>query len=120
MNPQRLVEARQEKGLSQREVGEALGITSKDNAARIKISRYERGIQTPPYDVACRIAEILNVPTCYFYIDDKDFAKQVLILYKNNFENGFENELINILKTENKEYKQTLKDFKEKLNSLSL
>ncbi|MEQ1966782.1 helix-turn-helix transcriptional regulator [Xenorhabdus nematophila] len=113
MNPQRLVDARKAKKLSQREVGEALGAISKEQA-KLKISRYERGVLTPPYNVACQIAAILDVPTCYFYIDDDCFAEQVLILYRKNLCHGdeFENELITTLTKKTREYEKAFEDFK--------
>ncbi|CDG96139.1 putative DNA binding protein [Xenorhabdus bovienii str. puntauvense] len=117
MNPQRLVEARKAKNLSQREVGEALGINNKDQAARIKISRYERGETTPPYNVACKIAEILDVPTCYFYIDDDLFAEKVLRLFKEAPSNEIESNLITTLKKKNKKYEKILKNIQNEINS---
>ncbi|WP_426575266.1 helix-turn-helix domain-containing protein (plasmid) [Xenorhabdus stockiae] len=128
MNPQRLIDARKAKKLSQREVGEALEGTSKGRA-RIKISEYERGVLSPPYDVACQLAAILNVPTCYFYINNEDdiFAEQVLMLYRNNFGNGFEKELITTLTKKSREYeksfddlKNTLEDFKKTMEHINL
>ncbi|TDB45240.1 XRE family transcriptional regulator [Photorhabdus khanii subsp. guanajuatensis] len=117
MKPQRLIAARKAQNLSQRAVGEALGIIDSEQA-RKKISRYEKGSVFPTYEVACQIAKILNVPECYFYIDDDFFAEQVLMLYKNNFSDGFENSLIITLKEKNQEYEQALKDIKRTINSL--
>ncbi|WP_240042422.1 MULTISPECIES: helix-turn-helix domain-containing protein [Photorhabdus] len=112
-----MIAARKAQNLSQRAVGEALGIIDSEQA-RKKISRYEKGSVFPTYEVACQIAKILNVPECYFYIDDDFFAEQVLMLYKNNFSDGFENSLIITLKEKNQEYEQALKDIKRTINSL--
>ncbi|WP_339366719.1 helix-turn-helix transcriptional regulator [Photorhabdus khanii] len=112
-----MIAARKAQSLSQRAVGEALGIIDSEQA-RKKISRYEKGSVFPTYEVACQIAKILNVPECYFYIDDDFFAEQVLVLYKNNFSDGFENSLIITLKEKNQEYEQALKDIKRTINSL--
>ncbi|WP_240042286.1 helix-turn-helix domain-containing protein [Photorhabdus khanii] len=112
-----MIAARKAQSLSQRAVGEALGIIDSEQA-RKKISRYEKGSVFPTYEVACQIAKILNVPECYFYIDDDFFAEQVLMLYKNNFSDGFENSLIITLKEKNQEYEQALKDIKRTINSL--
>ncbi|MGJ0637691.1 helix-turn-helix domain-containing protein [Xenorhabdus bovienii] len=119
MNPQRLIDARKAKKLSQREVGEALGASSKEHA-KLKISRYERGVLSPPYDVACQIAAILDVPPCYFYIDDDSFAEQVLILYKKNFchNHTFEDELITKLTTKTRAYEKAFEDFKNTMESI--
>ncbi|WP_254361271.1 helix-turn-helix domain-containing protein [Photorhabdus heterorhabditis] len=112
-----MIEARKAQNLSQREVGEALGIIDSEQA-RKKISRYEKGTVFPPYEIACQIANILNVPECYFYISDDLFAEQVLMLYKNNFSDGVENNPIITLKEKNQEYEQALKDIKRTINSL--
>ncbi|MDC9615506.1 helix-turn-helix transcriptional regulator [Xenorhabdus khoisanae] len=119
MNPQRLVDARKAKSLSQREVGEALGIANKERA-KVKISEYERGVLTPPYNIACKIAAILDVPPCYFYIDDDNFADQVLILYRKNFchDHEFENELITTLTTKTRKYEKAFEEFKNTMESI--
>ncbi|WP_426577085.1 helix-turn-helix domain-containing protein [Xenorhabdus stockiae] len=121
MNPRRLIDARKAKNLSQREVGEALGASSKEQA-KLKISRYERGVLSPPYGVACQLATILSVPTCYFYIDDDDdiFAEQVLILYKKNLchDHTFEDELITTLTTKTKEYEKAFEEFKNAMEAI--
>ncbi|PHM59540.1 helix-turn-helix domain-containing protein [Xenorhabdus ishibashii] len=84
MNPQRLIAARKARGITQQQLGEALG-ENQQNAdfAKMRIYRYERGIVVPPYDIVCELAEILDIPECYLYIKDDLFAEQVLILYKN-------------------------------------
>jgi transcriptional regulator with XRE-family HTH domain len=38
------------------------------------MSRYESGHHEPPYRVAVRIAEVLQVPVAYFYCDRDDLA----------------------------------------------
>ncbi|MDC9591585.1 helix-turn-helix transcriptional regulator [Xenorhabdus sp. XENO-10] len=116
MNAHRLVAARKACGLSQRTLGEALGINPEQAIGRI--SRYERGVATPAYEIVCQIAEILNVPSCYFYIEDDNFAEQVLILHKMNSIDGFENNLIVYLQEEVQEYKNALKEMQKIMNSL--
>ncbi|MDB6374964.1 MULTISPECIES: helix-turn-helix domain-containing protein [Photorhabdus] len=108
-----MIAARKEQNLSQQELGKALGIIDSVQA-RKKIGRYETGSISPTYETACQIAKILNVPECYFYIDDDFFAKQVLMLYKNNISS----DPIIALKERNQEYKQALKDIKHTINSL--
>ncbi|PHM67974.1 helix-turn-helix domain-containing protein [Xenorhabdus sp. KJ12.1] len=97
MNTKRLLESRKAKGLSQRGLGEKLGIEDAD-IARTTISRYECGRATPSYSTVCKIADILSVPPCYFYIDDDFFAEQVLRLYKKS-NTPLENELMVAKKT---------------------
>ncbi|MCW7550675.1 helix-turn-helix domain-containing protein [Photorhabdus sp. APURE] len=113
MKPKRLVAARKGRNLSQQALGKALGVIDSEQA-RKKIGRYETGAVTPTYETACQIAKILNVPECYFYIDDDLFAIQVLTLYENNFSS----DPIIKLKEKNQEYKQALKDIKRTINSL--
>ncbi|MDE9484238.1 helix-turn-helix domain-containing protein, partial [Xenorhabdus bovienii] len=115
MNAQRLVKARKEKGLSQRELGEALG-TEDSEQARGKIRRYERGGASPTYKTVCEIAEILNVPECYFYIKDDLFAEQVLLLFKKNLSDETENNLITTLKEKNKQYEKALKNIQKEID----
>ncbi|MEX0446534.1 helix-turn-helix domain-containing protein [Xenorhabdus sp. SGI246] len=83
MNKKRLSESRIAQGLSQRELGEKLGFEDED-VAKATISRYERGITAPAYNTACQMAAILNVPPCYFYIDDDIFAEEVLKLHRKD------------------------------------
>lgn len=82
MNKKRLSESRKAQGLSQRELGEKLGLN--DDVARATISRYERGLSAPAYSTARKMARVLNVPSCYLYEDDDIFAEEVLNLYRKN------------------------------------
>lgn len=50
-----LIAARQQAGLTQRQVAELLGI------ARVSYTRYESGTRTPPLNMAFRIANLFNV-----------------------------------------------------------
>ncbi|PHM38148.1 transcriptional regulator [Xenorhabdus mauleonii] len=70
--------------------------------------------------MACQIAAILDVPTCYFYIDDNSFADQVLLLYKKDFcqSNEFENELITTLTEKTRKYEKAFELFKETMESI--
>ncbi|WP_340613266.1 hypothetical protein [Xenorhabdus thailandensis] len=70
----------------------------------------------PPYNVACQLAEIFDVPPCYFYIEDDGFAEKVLILYKH--ENAFEDEFITKLTTKTREYEKAIEDFKNAIETI--
>ncbi|WP_446471505.1 helix-turn-helix domain-containing protein [Xenorhabdus stockiae] len=85
MNPQRLIAARKARGMTQKELGEALKDedTQDSNVSKMKIYRYERGIIVPPYSVACELAKILDIPECYLYTEDDLLAEQILNFYKN-------------------------------------
>lgn len=71
-----LREVRKSKGLTQKEVAEAL-LISKDS-----LSRYERGEQDPRLDVAIRLSKYYNVSMESLY----DMVCQILIAYTYHFE----------------------------------
>ncbi|MFS7244059.1 MULTISPECIES: helix-turn-helix domain-containing protein [Serratia] len=79
MVPKRLKVARKYAGLSQEKLGVLSGLD--EVSARARISKYEHGTNRPTYELTRQFAKVLNVPTCYFYIDDDGFANQVLALY---------------------------------------
>lgn len=58
--PERLVEAREARGLSATELGDLTGVS------RQSISAYEKGRQSPGPDTLRRLAEQLNLPTDFF------------------------------------------------------
>ena len=72
----RLKEARQLRGLSQRDLGIRAGIDP--SAASPRINQYERGKHAPNFTVAARLAEVLGLPTAYLYAEDDELA--VLIM----------------------------------------
>jgi transcriptional regulator with XRE-family HTH domain len=72
MLPHRLKEARLKAGLSQQRLGILAGIDEATASARM--NQYERGIHTPDFALACRLAEVLNIPACYFYTVEDDLA----------------------------------------------
>ena len=50
-----------------------------ETVASARISRYETGIHEPAFDTAVRLAQALNVPTAYFYCENDELAKLVLV-----------------------------------------
>ncbi len=76
MLPHRLKEARLKAGLSQQKLGILAGIDEATASARM--NQYERGIHTPDFALACRLAEVLKVPACYFYTVEDDLAAVVM------------------------------------------
>jgi len=76
MLPHRLKEARLRAGLSQQKLGILAGIDEATASARM--NQYERGIHTPDFALACRLAEVLEVPACYFYTVEDDLAEVVV------------------------------------------
>ncbi len=79
MVPKRLKAARMNAGLSQERLGVLSGLD--EVSARARISKYENGVNRPNFELTCKLATVLNIPECYFYIIDDDFAAQVLTLY---------------------------------------
>jgi transcriptional regulator with XRE-family HTH domain len=83
MVPKRLKVARKYAGLSQEKLGVLSGLD--EVSARARISKYEHGTNRPTYELTRQFAKVLDVPTCYFYIDDDEFANQVLALYDKTY-----------------------------------
>ncbi|KFB98726.1 hypothetical protein GTGU_04397 [Trabulsiella guamensis ATCC 49490] len=75
MLPHRLKEARLRAGLSQQKLGILAGIDEATASARM--NQYERGIHTPDFALACKLAAVLNIPACYFYTVEDDLAEVV-------------------------------------------
>lgn len=48
------------------------------------MSRYESGQHEPPYKVAVRIAEVLDLPVAYFYCDKDELAEVLLVAARLN------------------------------------
>ena len=73
----RLKEARLEAGLSQKQLGIDAGLDP--FVASTRINRYELGIHKVDYTFANRLASALAVPVAFFYADDEDLARLILI-----------------------------------------
>lgn len=65
--------------MTQERLGVLVGID--ESTARSRISHYEHGTYRPDFDTACRIARVLNVPECYLFTLDDDFAAELLALW---------------------------------------
>lgn len=76
MLPHRLKAARLKAGLSQERLGILAGIDEATASARM--NQYDRGIHTPDFELACRLASVLQVPACYFYAVEDDLAEMIL------------------------------------------
>lgn len=79
MLPYRLKEARLKAGLSQQKLGILAGIDEATASARM--NQYERGIHTPDSALACRLAQVLKIPSCYFYAVEDDLALIIFNYY---------------------------------------
>ncbi|QOL13106.1 helix-turn-helix transcriptional regulator [Dickeya dianthicola] len=76
MLPHRLKAARLKAGLSQERLGILAGVDEATASARM--NQYERGIHTPDFELACRLASVMNIPACYFYAVEDDLAETIL------------------------------------------
>lgn len=56
-----------------------------EEAAYSRLSHDEKGTHKPSFELVCEFARVLNVPECYFYIIDDQFAEDVLKLYIERF-----------------------------------
>ena len=74
----RLRAARERANLPQDRLGVLIGLDESCSSARV--SRYETGIHQPPFEVAEKLAEVLGVPTAYFYCADDQMAEVLLSL----------------------------------------
>lgn len=76
----RLKLARKEKKLSQERLGILAGI--EESSASARMNQYERGKHVPDYLMVSRIAQTLDLPPAYFYIEDDVLAEIVRYCYK--------------------------------------
>ncbi|MDR3433482.1 MAG: helix-turn-helix transcriptional regulator [Rouxiella aceris] len=76
MLPHRLKAARLKAGLSQERLGILAGIDEATASARM--NQYERGIHTLDFELACRLASVMQIPACYFYTVEDDLAEMIL------------------------------------------
>lgn len=76
MLPHRLKAARLKAGLSQERLGILAGVD--EATASASMNQYERGIHTPDFELACRLASVMNIPACYFYAVEDDRAEMIL------------------------------------------
>jgi transcriptional regulator with XRE-family HTH domain len=76
----RVKAARLQAGLSQEKLGVAAGIDEMSSSARM--NQYERGKHEPDFSMVERVANVLNVPECYFYCKDDDVAQILVDLHR--------------------------------------
>jgi transcriptional regulator with XRE-family HTH domain len=76
----RMKEARLRAGLSQERLGVLAGIDEMSSSARM--NQYERGKHEPDFSLVERVAQVLEVPECYFYCKDDDLALILIRLHR--------------------------------------
>ncbi|ELH1432533.1 helix-turn-helix transcriptional regulator [Raoultella ornithinolytica] len=86
----RLKEARLAAGLSQKKLGIAAGID--EFVASTRINRYEKGVHEEDIHTAQKLAQTLNVPLAYFYVENDQLATIVM-----NFDKLSEEDIENII-----------------------
>jgi transcriptional regulator with XRE-family HTH domain len=71
----RLRQARQDAGLSQKDLGILAGLDP--FVASTRINRYEQGVHAPDQATAKRLAKALGVPMAYLYADNERLARMI-------------------------------------------
>lgn len=77
--PRRLKAVREQKGLSQRQLGIAAGLDR--FVASTRVNRYERGVHRPDPVTIQRLADALDVPSAYLFVSDDQLAKVILTFH---------------------------------------
>lgn len=75
---QRLKAAREDAGLTQKELGTSVGLPQE--TAAVRINRYEKGVHDADLATARRIAQSLGVPLAFLYADTDVLAEAILTL----------------------------------------
>jgi transcriptional regulator with XRE-family HTH domain len=76
----RLKEARVALGLSQKQLGIKAGLD--EFVASTRINRYELGVHAPDYQMAVRLAHVLQIPVAYLYCDSDELAQMLLAFHR--------------------------------------
>jgi len=71
----RLRQARQDAGLSQKDLGILAGLDP--FVASTRINRYEQDVHAPDQATAKRLAKALGVPMAYLYADNERLARMI-------------------------------------------
>lgn len=72
----RLRQARERKAITQEALATLAGIDEFTASARI--SQYETGKHVPRYEIACRLADALDVPVAFLYAHDEATAQLLM------------------------------------------
>ena len=80
--PSRLKSARKAAGLTQQQLGMALGM--EPNTASARMNQYEKGKHAPDFLTMKRIAKELDVPVAYFYCEEDVLADLIISISKLN------------------------------------
>jgi transcriptional regulator with XRE-family HTH domain len=72
----RLKEVRTAKGFSQKQLGIQAGIDQ--FVASPRMNQYEQGVHAPDFKTVKAIAEVLAVPTAYFFCEEDELANIII------------------------------------------
>lgn len=78
--PNRLLVARKEAGISQRQLGIQVGIDP--GSASSRMNHYEKGRHMPDYETLVRLAKELDKPVAYFFCEKGSVADLICLLEK--------------------------------------
>ncbi|MFC4309087.1 helix-turn-helix domain-containing protein [Steroidobacter flavus] len=78
----RIKEARLRMKLSQGELGTQAGISA-DGASQ-RLSQYELGVHDPSFELVEKLAQVLGLPTPYFYAKEDQLADWILAFAKTS------------------------------------
>lgn len=78
----RLVQARQLRGLSQRALGDRMGLGKEKGSSRI--NRYEHQVTAIGFENLEKLAEVLDVPVAYLLAENASMADAILALANVN------------------------------------
>ena len=76
----RLRAAREQFGISQKELGVLAGVD--EYCASARINQYERGKHTPDFLTTQNLAKVLRLPTAYFFSEEDDLAELISIYHQ--------------------------------------
>lgn len=71
----RLREARDARGISQRNLGIKAGLD--EFVASTRVNRYETGVHQPSLQTMQKLAKALDMPVAYFYAEDDNLAQVI-------------------------------------------
>lgn len=89
----RLKEIRLEIGLSQKQLGIAIGVD--EFVASARMNQYETGKYTPNFFILQKIANIVHMPVAFFYTADDRLAQFIKLFYKLDAKQ--QNEILSIM-----------------------
>lgn len=79
---QRLKAAREDAGLTQKELGMAIGLPAE--TAAVRINRYEKAVHDADLATALRIAGSMGLPLAYFYAETDVMAEAIVTFWLLN------------------------------------